>query len=374
MKKRSDGRFCKTVTINGQRQFIYGYSPEEVENQYIELKMKQKKGMQLNDDVTMGELAVEWYDTYIKGEKAQKTQNMYKSIINTHIAEFADYKLKDIKPITIDKYFKKLDKSKSLQHKIRITLNQLFKLAMANKIIDFNPVEHVKLTAKDDPRREYYDEQQRDIVLKALEGHRSHLLALTLLNSGMREGEALALIWDDFDYNKSVIHVVKAVEWVDGQPHIKKPKTKAGIRHIPIPDELRDALQYEKDHRKNLSPYIFHHKNGGMHTETSASNLWETAKAKVENYLKNVVNKEIKDEDQKVKINLTFRALRHTYATALYDAGIDLKSAQEILGHADFKITMNIYTHIQNERREKTVIQIKDLYKKKEAEKTASNG
>lgn len=372
MKKRSDGRYCKTVTVEGVRQFIYGDSAEEVEDKYLELKLKIKKGMQLNDKITLGELAIEWYDTYIKDNKSQQTQYMYKAVINNHITEFAHYKLKDIKPLMIDKYLKKLDKSKSLEHKIRITFNQLFKLAKANKIIDYNPMEHVKASALDDPKREFFNEQQRDIILKALEDHRSYLIVITLLNTGMREGEALALSWDDFDYNNSVIYVVKAIEWVKGQPEIKKPKTKSGIRTIPIPEILRDALQYEKDHRKSISPYIFPHQNGGMHTQTSAANLWETAKAKVNRYVEDKVNKKIEDEEQKIKINLTFRALRHTYATALYDAGIDLKSAQEILGHADFKITMNIYTHIQNERRENNVIKIQDLYKKKEAEKAAS--
>jgi integrase len=374
LKKRADGRFCKTVTIEGQRQFIYGDTEAEVDDKYLELKMKLKKGMQLDDSITLGELAVEWYDTYIKDCRAQKTQEMYKTILNNHIARFAHYKLKDIKPLMIDKYLKKLGKSKSLEHKIRITLNQIFKLAKANKIIDYNPMEHVKPTAKGDPRSEFLNTQQRDIVLAALKGHRSHLYVFTLLNTGMRRGEALALTWDDFDYTNSVIYVVKAIEWVEGKPEVKEPKTKAGIRSIPIPEELRDALKYEKDHRKSISPYIFPHENGGMHTKTSEHNLWETIKAKVDKYLMDYINKDIKDEDQKVNISLTYRALRHTYATALYDAGIDLKSAQEILGHADFKITMNIYTHIQNERREKNIIKIQDLYGKKEAEKTAQNG
>lgn len=373
MKKRTDGRYTKTVTVEGKRQFIYGYSEEEVLDQYLELKMKLKKGMQLDDNITLGEMAIEWYDIYIKDEKSQKTQDMYKSIINTHIAEFADYKLKDIKPIMIDKYFKKLNKSKSLEHKIRITFNQIFKLAIANKIIDYNPMNHVKSTAQDNPNRKYLDENGRNIVLRALEGHRSHLLVLTILNTGMREGEALALTWNDIDYKKSVIHVVKAIEWVEGKPKEKKPKTKAGIRQIPLTDELAEALQIAYENRNDISPYIFSHRDGGMHTETSASNLWDTAKAKVKRYLRDEVNKD-KDQDDRINIKLTFRLLRHTYATALYDAGIDLKSAQEILGHADFKITMNIYTHIQNKRREKTIIQIKDLYKKKDAEKTASAG
>jgi len=370
MKQRADGRYCKTVTVNGQRHFIYGDSPEEVEDKYIDLKYNQKKGMVLNDKTTLGELATEWYDTYIRDSKSQKTQDLYKSIINTHIAEFAHFKLKEIKPLMIDKYIKKLDKSKSLEHKIRITFNQIFKLAKANRLIDDNPMEYVKPVAQDDPKREFLSEANRNIVLKALEGHRGYLLVYTILNTGMREGEALALTWNDFDDKNSIINVDKAVEWVGGKPEVKEPKTKSGIRQIPIPDNLRDALLYEKEHRKRISKFIFTHQNGGMHTETSASNLWRKTKARVTKYIKDNV---IADGKGLLKLNLTFRMLRHTYATALYDAGIDIKSAQEILGHSDFKITMNIYTHIQTERREKNVIKIQDLYNKKKLEKAAES-
>ncbi|MFZ5352540.1 MAG: tyrosine-type recombinase/integrase [Bacillota bacterium] len=79
------------------------------------------------------------------------------------------------------------------------------------------------------------------------------------------------------------------------------------------------------------------------------------------------------DNEPKLSINLTYRLLRHTYATALYDAGIDLKSAQGILGHADFRVTMNIYTHIQKERKQANLIKIQDLYKKKEENLAAEN-
>jgi integrase len=371
MKKRADGRYCKTISVNGQRYFIYGESPQDLEDKYIEFKIGQKKGLSYNDKTTLGELTQVWYETYIKGKKAQKTQDMYKTVINNHVTEFADYKLKDIKPLMIDRYLKNLNKSKSLEHKIRITLNQIFKLAKSNKLIDDNPMEYVKSVAQGTPKREFLDDEDRNIVLKALEGHKGYLLVLTLLYTGMREGEALALTWRDFDDINGIIKVSKAIEWQNSHPVIKQPKTKAGIRQIPIPSELTVALLSEKEKSKGISPYIFHHSNNGMHTKSSSDRLWRSSKKAINKYIDEKINKHIMQEDQKVNINLTFRLLRHTYATGLYDAGIDLKSAQEILGHADFKVTMDIYTHIQNERRDKNIIKIQDLYKKKEIEKAA---
>jgi integrase len=58
----------------------------------------------------------------------------------------------------------------------------------------------------------------------------------------------------------------------------------------------------------------------------------------------------------------TFRTLRHTYATALYDAGVDIKYAQYLLGHEDVQITLNIYTHISKYKQAKNAPKVYNLY------------
>ena len=73
-----------------------------------------------------------------------------------------------------------------------------------------------------------------------------------------------------------------------------------------------------------------------------------------------------KPDNERVLIDefaLTFRLLRHTYCTGLYDAGVDEVSAAEIMGH-DVSIMREIYTHIQGARKKKTVIKINTLYQK----------
>ena len=63
-----------------------------------------------------------------------------------------------------------------------------------------------------------------------------------MLYAGLRRGELLALEWNDIDFEKKVIHVNKSVEILTNQPRIKRPKTKAGTRDVPMPEILYDAL------------------------------------------------------------------------------------------------------------------------------------
>lgn len=121
-------------------------------------------------------MAIEWYKIKIKDIKAQRTQEMYKSIINNHIIVFADYKLTDIKPLMLEKCLNSQSgKSKSLVYKIRLAYNQIFKTAKVNRLIEINPIEGIAPTGQDDPKRKCLTEGERDIVLEALYGCRNYL-------------------------------------------------------------------------------------------------------------------------------------------------------------------------------------------------------
>lgn len=60
-------------------------------------------------------------------------------------------------------------------------------------------------------------------------------------------------------------------------------------------------------------------------------------------------------------IKLTAHQLRHAYATMLFEAGIDVKDAQELMGHSDINLTRQIYTHIRNERKEETAKKLNEF-------------
>ena len=211
-----------------------------------------------------------------------------------------------------------------------------------------------KVIAPDNPKREFLNPIQRDFMLSIINNHRFYPIAFTILYSGMRMSEALALLWKDIDYENGIIRVTKATEYEHSKPKPKEPKTKRGFREIPMPEALSNYLkQYQKKTPKSL--YIFPGHAGGPMGQTEILRTWKKAQKKVNNWF------EKNPKMQEHKFNLTFRLLRHTYCTGLYDAGIDEVSAAEIMGH-DISIMREVYTHIQDKRKKKTAIKLESLY------------
>lgn len=140
--------------------------------------------------------------------------------------------------------------------------------------------------------------------------------------------------YKDFDFKDKQIAINKSVYYKSDKPFIKQPKTDAGIRKIPLLEQLEKVMPKMKS-----DDYIFNYQGEILHNKRF-STLWK-------NYCKSI------------GIDITPHQLRHAYATRLYELGIDEKSAQEIMGHADIATMKNIYTHISDVKRKATVEQLK---------------
>lgn len=343
------------TTFKGK--FIYGSTPEEVEEKYIEARYKASRGHNIRNNPTMEEYMVKWFKAYKEGKGSLKTQAMYRNCINKHINPVLGKKrVKEITSTEVQLFLKNVKSSKSLAHKVRITLSQIFDAAVADRIRDFNPVANTEIIVPDKPKREFLSGAQRELLLKILQGHRLYPLIYTMLYTGMRQGEALALTWADVDTENKRISISKATEYEKSKAKTKDPKTERGFRKIPMPDELLEFLQERK--KKTKSIYVFPGHAGGMMGLTELNNHWRRAKKRIAKWFEANPDTDIEP------FNLTCRLLRHTYCTGLFDAGIDEVTAAEIMGHT-ISVMRDIYTHISDERRWATVEKIETLYKSK---------
>ena len=153
---------------------------------------------------------------------------------------------------------------------------------------------------------------------------RARAFCALCLYAGLRREEALGVMWSDIDQHG--LNIRRAVTFVKNQPDPDHSlKSKAANRTIPIVDKLQKVLNHTP--RRNL--FIITNASGENITLTSFRRIWK--------YVTDAV-----------PFSVYPHMLRHTYATLLHDAGIDLKLAQYLLGHSDIKVTANIYTHIQN--------------------------
>jgi len=123
-----------------------------------------------------------------------------------------------------------------------------------------------------------------------------------------------------------VVRITKSVYTENGHARIKSPKTKKGERSVPLLDALNNALP-----RKLPSGYLFS-ADGGKSPLTTGQ-----------------FEKRYKKYQTASGVTVTPHQIRHGYATALFEAGIDPKTAQVLLGHAQLSTTMDIYTHVRDE-------------------------
>jgi integrase len=181
----------------------------------------------------------------------------------------------------------------------------------------------------------------RDIpgFIEKLKGSRVYVLAMVSLFTGMRLGEILALRWSRVDLDKAIIQVREAIENTKAGTRFKTPKTKAGRRDITLPDVLVAVLrEYRKaqlEFRMRVGAgklpddaLLFTDLDGNPLSRNVTSTLWQRFAERVG------------------MGDITFHALRHTHASQLIDAGVDIVTISKRLGHAKPDITLRVYSHL----------------------------
>lgn len=172
-------------------------------------------------------------------------------------------------------------------------------------------------------------------LIERLRGHRLFPLGMIALFTGMRIGEVLALRWGRVDLDRKVVEVREAIEETKAHGiRLKAPKTKAGRRDISLPDVLVDVLRDLRKTRLELQmvlglgrlpddTLLFAEPDGSLPSQKYYSKAWSD-----------------------LGVGVPFHALRHTHASQLIDAGVDIVTISKRLGHAKPDITLRIYAHL----------------------------
>ncbi len=375
--RRKDGRVKASVYLgNGKYKYVYASNNRELDRKVQEIKLQLGKGIDVSAERdTFGQ----WAERWLKLKKLEVSNGRYntysyriKNLAPIASMQIGKIRTADIQDIIIglsaDGYALKTLKD------VKNAASQIFRLAVDNRVIDYNPAISVKLPAEapKETRRALTTEEQQWIL--APSENRGKRAAMIMMYAGLRRGELIPLLWTDINLEKKTINVNKAVEMINGKSVVKDcTKTAAGMRTVYIPQVLADYLAAEPH---NNSLLVCPNVSGGMMSESAYKRLWDSYLAELNFKFGNFSNVLVSNE-QSGKIEqykkpksrftpkkipfviprITAHMLRHTFITLMYIAGVDLLTAKEQAGHADVQTTMEIYTHLDS------------IYKSKQIEK-----
>ncbi len=284
------------------------------------------------------------YQINMQNRKAT-TLAYYSYILKVIILRLGKKQLQNITTIQVqdylsylgNKYKTKQNKSlsrESIRHHYN-TLSSIFNYALRIDYITVNPLAKISVPKSKKYKVDALTRNEVLIFIKELENLplMQRLMYMLLLTTGIRRGECFGLKWKDIDFETQTISIERNITYTAKSGiMVSTPKTSTGIREIPITDNVTELLKdYKTDeyikYKQSNDAFLFH-------SETSCYTPRDPS------YLTRHMNRLMK----RINLpNMSPHDLRHTCATLLIQSGADIKSVQDILGHADASTTLNFY-------------------------------
>jgi len=302
---------------------------------------------------TVGEFVSARVDQWeAAGDISARTAQRYRELVANQIMPFLGSKtMQKLRALDIEEWHSTLRTSgrangkggiaaRTIGHAHRV-LSKALSDAAKNDLVSKNVCRLEAAPKVDD--EEIIIVQDIPALLAKLPGNRLATPAMVAIFTGMRLSEILALRWTRVDLDGKVIQVREAIEFTKAHGlRFKAPKSKAGRRDVTLPDYLVEALREHRKAQLELrmklgmgrlpeDELLFHDVDGNPPTPNSISAAWA-------DFAKSIGIPEV-----------TFHALRHTHASQLIDAGVDIVTISRRLGHAKPDITLRIYSHLFRE-------------------------
>lgn len=340
--QRPDGLYEAIRIVNGKRKAFRGHTPHEVEQKMIAYQGEVARGRLFR------EVADDWEAEHFP-TLSPNTLRGYRPAARRAVERFGDTPIRKIKAPDIKRFITEFARpgvgqasraQKTVTNQLLVT-SLIFRYAAENGEIEYNPCANVTIPkALPKTHREAASPIDEQCVKAAAD---VWLLPYLILYTGLRKGEALALTYGDLDFRTNSIHVTKSVYHWDNKPHIKRPKTEAGIRAVPILEPLLPKLP------RGRSPELYLFSDDGGKTplsEMQYQHHWSRFA-------------------EATGITCTAHQLRHSFATMLFECGLPVKDKQDILGHSTATMTEDIYTHIRDSHRAEVAQQINEKLREK---------
>ena len=309
---------------------------------------------------TYRELVALWWESYKNTIKPNSQQSM-EGIVRLHILPaFGDYKLDKLTtPIIqqqVNKWADKANKGEKGAYANYSFLNninrRILQYGVTMQAIKHNPARDVIIPRKQQNKEhkvKFFSNQElkqfldylEDLDQSSYENFFDYVLYKTLLASGCRIGEALALEWSDIDLKKGIISISKTL---NRYQETNTPKSKAGLREVDI-DTATVSLLKEYKKRQQIQAWQLGRSESIVFTPFTTKYAYAC-----------LLRKRLQTHFKAAGVpDISFHGFRHTHATIMLYAGIEAKDLQYRLGHSNISMTLNTYVHATKEGAKKAV-------------------
>lgn len=344
--QRPDGLWRGELTIgydeNGKRlkKVFHSKDIEKLQKKINDERYKLDRNIiTQHSDYTIAEWVQFWLENYKANVLKSKTYDSYEYMLNSHIRKgIGDIRLDKIRTDSVQRLYNKMHKqglSTSTIRLVHVTLSQAFDQAIRNELIHTNPCKATIRPKSEKKKVIAMTIRQQEAFLRGCKDSTYHNLFVFLLNTGLRVGEAMSLVWEDINFFEKTISVNKTASFVINRDEnattkwktiIDTAKTAHSIRTVPINNSAGRVLD---DQRGKDGLFVFSSQAGTMlMTRNINRALSDLLKA---NDLPDLI---------------TVHTMRHTFATRLLEKGVNPKTVSDLLGHASVQITLDVYSHV----------------------------
>lgn len=370
IRQRKNGKWEARVTIGTDpgtgkpiRRSIYGDTQAAVRKEMTAILRELDKGTyQAPEKVTVAQWMDEWLSTFCANKVKPLTLQSYQGIIKNHIIPaIGSLKLQAVKGTHIQRLYNSMTAAglsgKTVKN-VSAVLHKAFGMALKQGIIAANPCGAAELPKAEHKEIHPLTDTEIPLFLSAIDASPMRNAYALCLFAGLREGECLGLSWRQVDFEKGRITVSQQLqkEKTKGGRYYIAPTTKSGKPRTIEPPPI--TFQYLKAERVKQ-----------LENRLKAGSAWDNPDDLVftdevgKHYALHTFYKRFKVIAASIgRPDARPHDLRHTAATVAIASGADIKSVQDLLGHATASFTLNVYAHTSEQMMKDTAARMQGYY------------
>jgi integrase len=348
ISRRKDGRWEAKYTAHTadgpKRRALYGKTRKAAADKLAKVLADRAGGYTFDtENMTVGEYLDRWLKDTDRGSVRTSTYERHEQIVRLHLKPaLGRVKLSKLTPSHVQGLYRdKLDSglSPATVQKIHAVLHKALVQALRWNMIPRNATDAVKAPRPAPEEMHPLSPVEARKLIEAVRGDKLEALYVLAVHTGMRQGELLALKWEDVDLNEEVIRIRHTLVRSGGRISIGEPKTKGSRRTVHLTDAAAEALKTHLEQQlEEIERLGDLYRDHGLVFTSQVGTLINPS---------NLRRRSFAPLLQRAGLpQIRFHDLRHTCATLLLSRNVHPKYVQELLGHATVAITLDTYSHM----------------------------